>query len=228
VVCGDDSATIVRSIAFSILLAAVGLACGRQESQHGVDTASSSQSIVRVAPERLPPGTTNAYSNLVAFSDISRRRGAPRFEQFATREFYRGKPAPVDLRSYPGAREYRTVLRDGARAGPNFAGHLTLVDWGCGSPCVRIAIIHARSGHILYMTPDSAALTVPPIYRLDSRLLVEDPTRFTTDTAGHPIFAQVEYYEWIGRELVLRDSIAADTLRVPLDSIPWICCPKHP
>jgi hypothetical protein len=37
---------------------------------------------------------------------------------------YRGKPAPVRLES-PKAKLYRTVLRKGAKGGPNFAGHYT-------------------------------------------------------------------------------------------------------
>ena len=179
-----------------------------------------------MVPEPVAAGTVNDWANLVAFSDVARRHHAPRFEQYPAAAPFRGRSAPVDLTSYPGARRYRTVLREGAREGPNLAGRFTLVHWGCGSPCIQIAIIDAPTGRIVYMTPDSEALVTAPMFRLDSRLVVEDPTKFTADTAGHPTFSGVEFYEWTGADLVLRDSLNAGALRVPLDSVPWICCSK--
>jgi len=37
--------------------------------------------------------------------------------------------------SSPEWREYRTMLRKGAKKGPNFASHFTVVQWGCGTQC---------------------------------------------------------------------------------------------
>src|SRR2546425_8037819 len=72
----------------------------------------------------------------------------PRFEEYPARAPFSGKPAPVNLASNRNARRYRTVLRQGAAQGPNFAGRYTIVKWGCGSPCKAFAIIDAKTGGV--------------------------------------------------------------------------------
>ncbi len=42
------------------------------------------------------------------------------------------------------------MLREGAQQGPNFAGHYTLVRWGCGSGCIEMAIVDAKSGRVFH------------------------------------------------------------------------------
>lgn len=121
-------------------------------------------------------------------------KDAPRFEQFPASEKFGGRVAAPDVRSPPWARGFRTAIRTGARQGPDFAGHYTLVGWGCGAGCQALAIVDANSGKIF----DSPMLrSVDNInvafdgpegtnerlikYRKDSRLLVvvgginEDP-----------------------------------------------------
>jgi hypothetical protein len=47
------------------------------------------------------------------------------------------------------------VLRDGKeQKGPNFAGSLIVIQWGCGAPCLRMAIVNARTGEV-YSPPIS-------------------------------------------------------------------------
>jgi len=74
----------------------------------------------------------------------------PGFSDFKVEEHFRGKPAPVDLSSDPQAKTYRTILRQGARRGPNFAGHFTIVTWGCGSSCEQFAIVDASTGKVFF------------------------------------------------------------------------------
>lgn len=95
----------------------------------------------------------------------------PRFESYAVTNVFRGKPAPLDLKSHPRAREYRTRLREGAKEKPNFAGSYTLVTWGCGSPCQEVALIDARDGKV-YFAPFVTSLGGR--FRSDSRLFVAD------------------------------------------------------
>ena len=40
------------------------------------------------------------------------------------------------------------MIREGAAKGPNFAGHFTIADWGCGAGCVSIAVIDAKDGKV--------------------------------------------------------------------------------
>jgi hypothetical protein len=43
------------------------------------------------------------------------------------------------------------VFRDGKeQAGPNFGGNLIVIQWPCGAPCLRMAIVNARTGDVYY------------------------------------------------------------------------------
>jgi hypothetical protein len=120
------------------------------------------------------------------------------------------QPSMVDLASHPRARRFRTMLREQEKAGPNFAGHYTIVAWGCGTTCIQFAIIDARTGKV-YFPPHIDAVTYnhvafapnepePPFgglrYRVDSRLLVVIGAENDVDAAEG-----ITYYEWTGAEL---------------------------
>lgn len=64
-------------------------------------------------------------------------------------EVYRGKPAAMVLDS-KRVRMYRTVLREGAKQGPNFAGHYTIVTWGAGLGVFSMAVIDAKTGKVYF------------------------------------------------------------------------------
>src|SRR4051812_16720645 len=112
-------------------------------------------------------------------SSVAVARDLPTFDQFPARNIYHGRPAQVQLNSHRDAPTFRTVLREGAKAGPNFAGHYTVVTFGCGTECQRLAIVDARSGFVYFppQTQPNSYLMVtdqsPPFqYRLDSELLI--------------------------------------------------------
>jgi hypothetical protein len=95
----------------------------------------------------------------------------PKFEEFSVTDIYRGKPAPVDL-STPNALNFKTRLTEEAAKGPNFAGHYTVVTWGCGTSCVVVSLVDAKTGavHMLVGVNPWAKLE----YRLDSSLIIEN------------------------------------------------------
>jgi hypothetical protein len=104
---------------------------------------------------------------------------APRYQDFAVTNVFKGKPAVVDLSSHPDARSYRTQLRRQAAEGPNFAGHYKIAIWGCGTSCQEFAIVDSQTGRVyfppelpyvsfVYWDGDDAGLQ----FRLDSRLIV--------------------------------------------------------
>lgn len=71
---------------------------------------------------------------------------APRFEDYSVFRWM-GKVKPLNLRSHPLARKYRTLLRQQVKEeGVNFAGRYTLATVGCGTGCSISAIIDARTG----------------------------------------------------------------------------------
>ena len=129
----------------------------------------------------------------------------PRFEDLPVSEQFKGKPAAVKLAS-PEARRYRTVIREGAGEGPNFAGHYTIVEWGCGAGCVQFAMVDAKTGSVFmppfYVGPcalvegETGEPEEPLQYRIDSRLLIVSGSR---NEEGEGVY----YYKWDGKRLEL-------------------------
>jgi len=54
------------------------------------------------------------------------------------------------------------------------------------------------------------------MFRRDSRLVIEDPTGFVTDSLGHPMFPLLRYWVWTGTRLVVQAQVKVDTLGVRL------------
>jgi hypothetical protein len=143
---------------------------------------------------------------MIHLSDVAH---APRFSDYPARPVRAGRYAAPDLSSRE-ARRYRTVLREAAAKGPNFAGRYRLVVWGCGAGCADFAIIDAASGRVSFER-SLRAIALGQVgeegtgfddlglrSRADSRLLVvlgapnEDKAR-----------EGVAFYEWTGKALKL-------------------------
>jgi hypothetical protein len=127
----------------------------------------------------------------------------PKFKDYPVSEMFSGKPAPPKL-VRPGDRLFRTRIRDGAAKGPNFAGHYSIAEWGCGSSCVSIVIVDAKNGAV-YSAPfsilgygsvlkyaDVSEDNHEPLeYNLNSRLLVVRGCPEDRNCASY-------FYEWQG------------------------------
>ena len=74
----------------------------------------------------------------------------PRFEDFPALETYTGKPAVPDVKSQPKAWEFRTMLRENAKTGVNFAGRYVLASWRCGWICFDGGIIDTKTGQVYF------------------------------------------------------------------------------
>jgi hypothetical protein len=102
-----------------------------------------------------------------------RNTAVPRFEDYPVTEVFTVTPAAPIL-STPETKRYRTRIRNGVStgsdvwfgslknpskaAGPNFAGNYFVIRWGCGSQCVMMATVDAKTG----------AVYEPPLSRKDS------------------------------------------------------------
>ena len=73
----------------------------------------------------------------------------PKFEEYPATPF-KGKPAVAKVER-ASDRMFRTRIREGAAKGPNFAGHFTIVQWGCGAGCVSSVIVDAVDGTVYHM-----------------------------------------------------------------------------
>ncbi len=91
------------------------------------------------------------------------------------------RPVGPDVRSGK-PHLYRTVIREQATEGPNFAGHYTIIRIGCGAATACLAIADARTGKVFFpqeleeaeaMLVDTGGIKVETLnYRKDSRLLI--------------------------------------------------------
>ena len=85
------------------------------------------------------------------FADGARTR--PQFKDYPVEQIYRGSPAIPKLVT-PVERMYRTMIRSGAKADVEFAGHYTVPQWGCGTMCNEFAIVDSITGTV-YEVPFS-------------------------------------------------------------------------
>ena len=110
----------------------------------------------------------------------------PSFDEYKVSETYKGKPAEPRLTT-AFAREFGPAIREGAAKGPNFAGNFSIVQWGCGSDCIQMAVIDEKSGTVFRGPFGTLAFSAeliwhgngpeadrfePVSFRLDSGLLV--------------------------------------------------------
>src|SRR4051812_9789 len=145
----------------------------------------------------------------------TRNERLPTFDKYPVAETFKGTPAAPKIVTTK-QRMYRTRIREGVskgwgvfrdgkdQPGPNFAGHMIVVQWGCGAPCMMMAMVDARTG-VVYSPPISAdgigtqslawpllslGLSVgrnPDIeFRLDSSLMVIRAT--PKQTRQHPSY----------------------------------------
>jgi hypothetical protein len=108
---------------------------------------------------------------------VAQQARTPRFEDYPATEMFTGTPAEP-IFSTPEQRHYRTQIRNGVSTGagvwngswrhpietkgPNFAGRYFVIRWGCGSECVMMATVDAKTGNV-YEPPLSrnGSLDVP-------------------------------------------------------------------
>ncbi len=157
----------------------------------------SQDSIAPTHPDANLPGVAYAENNCVALSPWGRAHHLPRFDDYGvTDTVVPGPPAPVQLTNRI-ARQYRTVIRNGAKEPPDFAGHFTVVIWPNGtSP--QFVIVDARTGQVYYDEQVTFGLPLPPMYRRDSRLFIVDATSMFPYTRDHPAYPWIDYIEWTG------------------------------
>jgi hypothetical protein len=108
---------------------------------------------------------------------VEATRESPRFGDYPVKEVYRGRIAPVVLDT-KRARMFRSRLREDSRAGVNFAGHYTVVFWGCGTGCAQVAVVDAKTGRVYW----------PPLEYTDIPDRPEDGEDAATAAARHPNF----------------------------------------
>lgn len=133
----------MRILWILFILAAVG-SCNR----------SSPPDAEAILPRARPESTRGFGAtdiDLVQFEQVVQRFQLPKPEEFPVKssEMYSGRPKPVILKE-KRALEYRTVIRESAQRGPNFAGHYTVITWGAGMGNFSLAVADARTGQLIF------------------------------------------------------------------------------
>ncbi|MBS1914051.1 MAG: hypothetical protein JST22_18840 [Bacteroidetes bacterium] len=149
--------------------------------------------------KQLPHVT--AFCILVLSSQVHAQTRIPTFDDYHTPVRMKGKPAPARPVGRD-ARRFRTAITAGAKEGPNFAGHYTVVTWGCGAGCQMFAIVDAKNGKVFV-----APFTVSLGEHLDQ---TEDLIGFHPDSGLLIVTGEINeenygkhYYAWERGELKL-------------------------
>ena len=137
----------------------------------------------------------------------------PTFEQFKVEGKYTGKPSVPVLRTRM-QRTFQTVIREAVQSGPNFAGHYTLAQWGCGAGCVSMAVVESKTGQAFDGPFNLLGYDLSYVYeggeeqlefRVNSRLIVARGCPGEKDCGTY-------YYEWAGDQFkLLRKTPATKT-----------------
>lgn len=73
------------------------------------------------------------------------------FDKYPVNTIFKGTPSKnIDITTHPWAHQFRTMLREGAKKGVNFAGHYTIATWGCGTGCFEFGIIDVHTGKVFF------------------------------------------------------------------------------
>jgi hypothetical protein len=127
-----------------------------------------------------------------------------RFEDFAVPRESVTNPAIPRIEGRQ-ARLYRSQIKRAARKPPDFAGHLRIARWGCGTCCQQFAVVNLRNGRVVFPgfsvscggdLRDPVQREAGLYYRADSALLVVSGVR-NEEEAG------VWYFRWTGEHLQL-------------------------
>jgi hypothetical protein len=165
----------------------------------------------------------------------TRSPAVPRFEDYPTGAVFTGTPAKPKLATQ-AAQTYADQIRDGVekgygvfrdnkeQTGPNFAGSLVVIQWGCGAPCLRVAIVDAQSGDVYYppisingvgarsfdmpllMIRDSVPQNPEVQFRPNSSLMIIKAT--ANESGRHPSYTY--YFLWRQNRWTLLRKVALD------------------
>ncbi|MDR2012508.1 MAG: hypothetical protein LBQ20_05605 [Rhodanobacter sp.] len=108
--------------------------------------------ILVAAAQAIAQGTYTAQDdgyNQVTIRPSDIPSDAPQLEFYPV-SIYKGANALPRLNSDTETRMFRTRIKAWSKIKSNFAGHYILATWGCGSDCLQITIIDAKTGKIFH------------------------------------------------------------------------------
>lgn len=149
--------------------------------------------------------------SLIVVFGIMNIANAMDFNQYPV-SIYTGKKAPINYKSYPDAKMFKTRINEAYNAKkPDFAGKYSVAVWGCGTSCVVYTMIDRRDGKIYplselaFEASDTGKLSCEDVadfmvtvsellYQANSRLLISK-TYCTTNDDEQAIYLN-KYLLW--------------------------------
>ncbi|HBG69225.1 MAG: hypothetical protein A2W93_04205 [Bacteroidetes bacterium GWF2_43_63] len=117
------------------------------------------------------------------------------FCDFDVAEIYSGKLAMPDFSTDRSALKFVTRIKNGCEdEGVNFAGHYTIVTWGCGSSCQQMAIVDRITGKIIYSQLPFMNNYSGSEFRKDSRMLIINAESLSENWGFEEGFIRVNPY----------------------------------
>lgn len=113
-------------------------------------------------------------------------------------EVFTGKLINPDFSTNPDAKRFITTIEEKCSKGINFAGHYTLVIWGCGTACQSGVIVDRKTGKIY----DGYHSYLGSSFKKDSRLLVKNVGAIDsiTNQINNCPYCEVSHEYWTGTE----------------------------
>lgn len=121
------------------------------------------------------------------------------FEDFPA-QLYKGKLAEPDFSSYPDAKRFITRIKKECANGINFAGHYTLVTWGCGSSCQNGVIVDRKTGKIF----GRYGTALGSEFKKNSKMIIRNVGAIDTTTNLIEVctYCEVNHEIWNGTEFI--------------------------
>ena len=89
------------------------------------------------------------------------------FDSYKT-AVYKGVLKDPDFKTNPDAKFFITRIKEGCKEGVNFAGHYTLIYWGCGTACQYGVVVDRKTGEIF----SDYISSLGSEFRVDSELII--------------------------------------------------------
>ncbi len=123
------------------------------------------------------------------------------FDQFPAGTVYKGQ---AHLPDFSGRDrkfvDYRTRIREGLSKGPNFAGHYSVIQFGCGTECTFVYVADNQTGKIFqFPLGGDDNLDLDLSFELNSRLLI-------AQWANDKDECKLEFFDWDRNEAKLLDT----------------------
>lgn len=129
------------------------------------------------------------------------------FDDFQVGHVYDGETHFPDFQGKDRALAgYDTQITNGLKEGPNFAGHYSVIQIGCGTGCSWVYIADNRTGRVFeFPRGGEDHFMLALTFELESALLVARWADFDNDECV------LEFFEWNGSEPALIDKRSLGT-----------------